>query len=294
MRNRQLTRACGLAILAGLAVLPNTGQALVPLSALATPGKEYSNLIDKNAGGAPVAGQIVLWAGTGAAVDDGIVHGGRGEVDALANSGDAYFQDVLNNTAALLFSVQADAPGVPIQAENEAGVITTWATAAEVNSGSALDDLDGLEVWGPDGFSDATQYSIFGDPGGVAIFNLDGSTFATSAAIAAMIGVLNPDQVDLDALMINGSQILFSIRPIAGLYDGGEIWIGDLSTGTASFLVHGGHVWDTAFDVGLATGCLQENIDALEATALVVPEPATMTAMVLGAAAMLRRRSKKA
>ncbi|HRK22084.1 MAG TPA: PEP-CTERM sorting domain-containing protein [Fimbriimonadaceae bacterium] len=293
MRNRNMGRFCGLAILAGLAVMPSTGLALVPLSALATPGKEYSNLIDKNAAGAPVPGQIVLWAGTGAAADDGILAAGRGEVDALANIGDAYFQGVLDNTAALLFSVQADAPGVPIQAENDLGVVSTWATAADVNSTpGALDDLDGLEVWGSDGVSDTTHYSLFGDPGGVAIFDLGGATVATTADIAAMIGAPGMN-VDLDALMMNGSRILFSIRPVAGFFDGGEIWIGDLSTGVASFLVHGGHTWDTAFDVGAHTGCLNENIDALEATAL-VPEPASMTALALGALAAIRRRNKKA
>lgn len=291
MRNTRLTRACGLAILAGIAVLPNTALALVPLSVLATPGKEYSNLIDKNAAGTPDPGRIVLWTGTGAATDDGLA--GRSEIDALANGGDAYFQEVVNNTAALLVSIQADAPGVPIQAENESGVISTWATTVEVNGApGALDDLDALEVWGADGISDTTQYSVFGDAGGVAIFNLDGSTFATSADIASMIGLPSTDGLDLDALMVNGSRIMFSIRPVAG-FDGGEIWVGDLSTGAASFLDHGGHLWDTAFDVGAATGCLNENVDALEATAL-VPEPASMTAMVLGAAAMLRRRSKKA
>lgn len=294
MRQRNIVRFSGLAMLAGLATLPTTGLALDPISQLLVPGKEYSNLIDKNAAGAPAAGQIVFWTGTGSATDTVVLPGG--EVDALANSGDAFFFEVVNNNAALLISVQGDAPGVPIQAENELGTISTWATKTEVNGApGTLDDLDGLEVYGPDPGTDANRYSLFGDAGGVAVWDDLGNPIVSTADIAALTGLVDYREfLDVDALMMNGDWIMFSLRPIlsAGI-DGGEIWVGNLSTGASGFLFHGGHFWDTAFDVGLATGCLNENIDALEAVQL-VPEPASLTAMALGAAALLRRRAKKA
>jgi len=51
------------------------------------------------------------------------------------------------------------------------------------------------------------------------------------------------------------------------------------------FLQHGGHVWDTDFDVQGTLGALSENIDALEAVG--VPEPTTMALAVLSLACML-------
>lgn len=303
MRHHRMVRFGGLSILAGLAVIPATAGALSPLPCNLTPGKEYSNLLDTNAAGGAAPGQIVLWDGLGGATDDGVLSvTPNDDVDALANIGDAFFFDVLNNTAALLVSVAGDAPGVPIQAENDLGTITTWATKLQVNANGSVNDLDGLEVWGSDGFSDTTHYSLFGDPGGAAIIDRSsGLTVLSTSGLQAILGLGPNTRPDLDALMMAGDEILFSIRelrdPATGaiIFDGGEIWHANIATGVNyGFLNHGGHLWDTAFDVGKATGCLVEDIDALEATQLVVPEPASMAALALGALGVLRRRVKKA
>jgi len=257
-------------------------------------GKEYTDLLDKNSTGAISATQSLLFNGTGG-VADGRLYGAPGEVDAMAASFDAYFGDVLSNSAALLFSVKGDNGGAPIRYELPGGGNGVWATVAQVDS-NGVNDLDALEVWGPDGVPDGDMFSLFGDGGGVAVWNYNGGSpvaFATTAEIASAIGLAGV-HVDLDALMVFGDTLLFSIRAIGG-YDGGEIFVYTLGggSGPATFLNHGGHLWDTAFDVGGTFGCPTDEIDALEAVN-VVPEPASMAALAIGAGALLRRRNRKA
>ena len=128
------------------------------------------------------------------------------------------------------------------------------------------------------------------------------------------------DQIDLDAAMARdisdpgrwsaGDQLLFSIDPIltplvpgatapvpAGFsIDGGEVMqlvkTGPLATDfTISFLSHGGHLWDTAFDVRAKFGYAFEDVDALEAVGTLTgddiptPEPTSMILLVVGVAA---------
>jgi hypothetical protein len=108
--------------------------------------------------------------------------------------------------------------------------------------------------------------------------------------------------VPVDAFV--GDDILFSIEPISfattngvvTLFDGGEIWtytIGSLVP--AAFLDHGGHLWNTPFDVKGSFGVDSEDVDALEAVAMTpVPEAGTMAAAgvlaVLAGAHVWRRR----
>lgn len=138
------------------------------------------------------------------------------------------------------------------------------------------------------------------------------------------------DQIDLDAAMARdisdpgrwspGDELLFSIDPIldpaivgatggpvpAGFsIDGGEIMrlvkYGVLATDfTNAFLSHGGHLWDTAFDVRGKFGYMFEDIDALEAvggisggTDIPSPEPTSLVLLVMGiaAATACRRRT---
>ncbi len=177
---------------------------------------------------------------------------------------------------------------------------------------------------------DADMYSLLGDPlingirTSVWYYNpitQISNSYITAAQIAAAIN--RPDIanlaniIDLDGLMVwdggnigqwdNSDAILFSVMPIdanldgiitpninGGDIDGGEIWSWQFGQPLAQFLNHGGHLWDTAFNVKLATGAVNENIDALEAVA--VPEPSTFLSLLtlgtLGAASTLKRKLK--
>ncbi len=75
-----------------------------------------------------------------------------------------------------------------------------------------------------------------------------------------------------------GDEILFSIAPLSHggqvVFDGGEIWTYTIgSSQPAQFLNHGGHVWDTTFDVRGTFGVFSENVDALEALPAPAPVP---------------------
>ena len=85
-------------------------------------------------------------------------------------------------------------------------------------------------------------------------------------------------------MMMSGLDIIFSIAPI-DIYDGGEIWVWDgLTHGGATFLSHGGHLWNTAFPVMATFGTASENVNALEAVA--VPEPAILALLIPGLAGL--------
>ncbi|NEQ61128.1 MAG: hypothetical protein F6K53_28385 [Moorea sp. SIO4A1] len=233
-------------------------------------GKEYSNSVDKNTNGNPDPGQTLNWFGNGNTTD-GFDYGIRGQVDAMANSGDAFFYPVINNQATLVFSTSFDDK---IYYETPTGANNIWATANQIDQpGPGIDlgvtDVDALELWGG---RDANRFSIYGDPK-VAVYNYnsDGTTSAlyTQQEIANAIGVDDEfaDLVNLDAMMTSGNNwIMFSIDPIeeAGL-DGGEIWVWERGSGSADFLKHGGHLWDTDFKVMETFGTASENVNALEA-----------------------------
>jgi hypothetical protein len=205
-----------------------------------------------------------------------------------------------------------------------------WATPPQIDQ-AGVNDLDGLEVWG--GLADPTpndadMYSLLGDPliNGIrtSVWYYNGgvsTSYLNAAQIAAAINrpdIVNlADIIDLDGLMVwdggnigqwdNSDAILFSVMPIdanldgiitpninGGDIDGGEIWSWQFGQPLAQFLNHGGHLWDTAFNVRQATGAVNENIDALEAVA--VPEPSTFLSLLtlgsLGAASTLKRKLK--
>ncbi|MGI9427995.1 MAG: PEP-CTERM sorting domain-containing protein [Bythopirellula sp.] len=114
--------------------------------------------------------------------------------------------------------------------------------------------------------------------------------------------------IDVDALFMNditgfqdanisqkipSARMVFSIDPVTltlpdgsvfTLFDGGEIFVWDTVPGsTATFLNHGGHTWDTAFNLMATYNTPSENLNALEAVST-IPEPATM---MLGSLALL-------
>jgi hypothetical protein len=293
-------------------------------------GKEFTDSLDRHAHLPLILnpGQIILWDGIPqqpappwGGTMDGLVRITDPplfnlDIDAQANQGDALFVSVKENWATLLFSTAGNdlmvgGIDVPIHYETPVGTSGPW--AYDVGSGSPvvdrnvpIENLNSLEVWGPDGVTDTTHVSFVGDPGGSAVYRTAGAStaagpvfpFISTAEIGAAIGLdsLYWSDLDLDALMMQESitEMMFSIAPV-GPFDGGEIWIWDytnLNPGAAAFLWHGGHLWDTAFDVRGAFGTLSENIDALEAVSA-TPEASTVVAGgILGLLALgvLRRR----
>ncbi|GBL16634.1 hypothetical protein MTo_03958 [Microcystis aeruginosa NIES-1211] len=216
--------------------------------------------------------------------------------------------------------------------------IGVWATPAQINQVEP-NNVEGLELWAPvqdptvpledrvnsvllNGpelpVDDANRYSLLGDPLGCSVFKSNGDCLFLKADIAAAITPLFPGlditdaKIDLDGLMTWENDILFSLKPIDGDndaiitdndpskdLDGGEIFVWLSTEPSAKFLIHGGHVWDTAFNVKdtveFWTGLeVNENIDALEAVA--VPEPSTFLSLLtlgtLGAASTLKRKLK--
>jgi hypothetical protein len=217
--------------------------------------------------------------------------------------------------------------------------IGVWATPAQINQVEP-NNVEGLELWAPvqdetvpledrvndvllQGpeipVDDANRYSLFGDPLGCSVFKSNGNCLFLKADIASAITPLFPGlditdaKIDLDGLMTWENDILFSLKPIDGNndgiitdndpsqdLDGGEIFVWLSTEPSAKFLIHGGHVWDTAFNVkdtvefwtGLRPGT--ENIDALEAVA--TPEPSTFLSLLtlgtLGAGSAIKRKLK--
>ncbi len=313
---------CGTAPRSGcLAPAPSPG---IP-SPLSVPGKEHSTATDRHTGNSPPApaagcpanpGQNVRWDGAGG-TDDSFDY--DRETDALGNRGDALALDVIDDTAALLFSVEGsgDIWVEPTAAAGGAAAGAVWASIApDVEGMCAATDLDGLEVWGADTQApsdDANRFSRVGDPfnGGfgdrVPVYAHPGEIplcewTALAASVAGLLS-LSPTQEaflaangDLDAMLVfSGPEqapadspppgtapgIIWSLRPItipvdggnpAVPLDGGEIFIGSCFPGfAATYLTHGGHVWDTAFSVTATFGVASENVDALEAVASVAP-----------------------
>ena len=202
-----------------------------------------------------------------------------------------------------------------------------------VTSTDHLIDVDGLEVWGlepsalglnmipplgkDDPNYDANVFSPEGDgPFSVSCVDpLSNCHTYTHLEIANAIGRADlAASIDVDGLMTHlssavdtqGKKFLkmnFSIRPI-DVFDGAEIWTWDGQPGQlATPLVHGGHIWDTAFnlrqtlinqgflDPGLSNSAADVNVDALEAASTVPgPLPVFGLASAFGFTRRLRRR----
>lgn len=254
-----------------------------------------------DAGFAADAGQVVAWDGVGgsanAAVDFGVA------VDAIANGGDTLFSHLVANEVSLLYHTTGD--GDVIRAERTTGAVEIWAASVDPDAAPPY-EIDGLEVWGPDGpaAANSDRYSEALTFGGDQIFDGLGTALVSAADIAAAIDPLfaaavTAADINVDALMMFGNEILMSLAPAdldgggialdAGDIDGGEIfyWTG---VGPASFLSHGGHLWDTSFSV-LGTGAASENVNALEA--MTNPEPTSLSLLGLGCLCALRVRRRR-
>ena len=232
-------------------------------------GREYSNNADKDTSGTPDPGQTLQWFGNGS-TNNGFDYWTSGQVDAMANRGDAFFNSVVNNQSSLLFSTTFDDR---IHFEHSNG----WGGVAfqpdQIDKPLGIDpgvlDVDALELWGP---VDANRFSIYGDQNAAVYDYVIGgppTPLYTQSDIAQAIGIpLYTDLVNIDAMMMSGNKIMFSIDPIEqAALDGGEIWVWDGSQTPASFLEHGGHTWDTKFPVQQTFDTSSENINALESVA---------------------------
>lgn len=304
-------RLVALLALAGIAGVASAQ--VVPVTAV--PGKEYIAEFNINAGGAPTPGQVLKWDGFGNVANGVFIP--RIELDAIANQGDAFFSELVNDQAAMIASFRmpsaAGGPGTDVHSAaggpldslwyhestpfgSGSGV---WANVNQVDNKNRPENVIGVEVWGPD--DDTNYYSEAGDLGGVAVWSLAGGAYLTSAELALAIKAPTISDLDLDALMVQdfspsdrfdiGDRMIVSIRANS-IFDGGEIWVLERDASGAvvgNFLKQGGHVWDTANDVQKIFGYIEqtEEIDGLEAMA---PTPG---ALGLGAVAMLtlaRRR----
>ncbi len=216
------------------------------------------------------------------------------EIDALANHGDYAYSELRADEAHLLFSVDdsyvlysfgTPAPAIlpaagPITLGNgnviggageisyELGIAgpaagnlpdtqALWAKQAEINGMPLPDDIDGLEVWGPEPpLADANKYSLDVDAASVgvvagdsvAVWNASGSPYVLSSAVITAVTTLlgapsaalegGNELINIDALMVqdidgepdlfgspaggdvgDADEILFSIRQI---YDPGD------------------------------------------------------------------------
>lgn len=303
------------------------------------PGKDFSDIRDRDAAGVLDPQQVVAWDGSGGVRDSFDYTGTQPAplnqqnqgVDGLASGGDALFHAVRGDQAALLFSVESDpdiyferATGFPAA---PAG-FGLWATALDIDAMNPPIDTDALEVWGGDNNDDSDRYSLDGDPflpgaGKVAVWSFSPPggpsaphTLTTDLAAAMDMQFGGPgmggpvwshlvELMDVDAIMTFGPEVTFSIRPldlapfsapggpILPTFDGGEIFEYDGPGIATRFLKHGGHVWDTAFDVKGTFHLNHENIDAIEGIATAVPEPTScvIAAIGLALAGCYRRRN---
>lgn len=243
------------------------------------------------------------------------------DIDAIANHGDFLFEDLLLDDAHLLFSLDKDfvgyGPGGPFagmipsgpavllkngnsvggagEISYELGVFGgvnptdtqgLWAGQPAINGMPFPDDIDGLEIWGPEPAftADTDKLSLRVDAatglGGAptSVYNGDGTTYIPLPTIVAAVTTLlgdiptsvEPDRINLDALMVQdvaGEDTDFGRDPASGAVDtiifsidqvpdpadldgyyatGAELFVLD-AAGGAFFLSHGGHLWDHTY-----------------------------------------------
>lgn len=277
----------------------------VPTQVTVVPGKEYSEDADQDDQANNDFLQNLRWDGLGNTLDafdysnSGSPPADPDNVDALANGADFLFSQVQNNQATFLVSFNGTSD---VYYHNTTGTTGLWATRPQVRTNPRLsDDLDALEIWGDestpqDGTAlihgdDANFFSIKGDfilpngqPPAISVYFYDATNDTSTAAflhddirdaVANLLEIANDFDIDVDALMVNGDDIMFSLIPNAQIgLDGGELFTWTQGNASAQFLVHGGRVWDTQNPVGSIFGVGTENIDAFEGVTSGIPEPA--------------------
>ena len=199
-------------------------------------GKEYSNAPDETAGGIADAHQIIGWDGVGGASDTRNFTSNLSarlqevtQIDAMAMLWDRLFFEVSHHDSATMLASFTGSPDIyhtaPVAHTPVHGIapkVGLWAAAATINQASRPDDVDGLEVWGPEApFSDVNRFSLAGDPvdpgtgqrvsAWTWVSNATATPFVYAADIAMAIGREDlVDYVDLDAIMVYDSSPLDS------------------------------------------------------------------------------------
>ena len=219
-----------------LGPLARFADAVSPLAPTVVGGKEYSNALDETADGIPDAHQTIWWDGAGAAADMEDYTSDlpselqrTTQIDALGMIWDRFYMEVSHDDAATMlvsFSGSPDiyytAPVAHAPVHGAPPKVGVWAAAATINHDSRPDDVDGLEVWGPEApYSDVNRFSLAGDPvdpgtgqrvsAWTWVSNATATPFVYAADIAMAIGREDlVDYVDLDAIMVYDSSPLDS------------------------------------------------------------------------------------
>lgn len=225
-------------------------------------------------------------------------------------------------------------PGVNHHVVEDLDALEVWGPEPPSHIGGATPVDEGYV--GTSNTADGNRFSMDMDSAtGTSVFAFDISTkvvtpyISHATIVAAVEKLFNGDLpydtdtrnlIDVDGTMVQdrgvvgewdtGDRLLFTIDPLdspmlvtgglAAAVDGGEIMVLENLGGGAlgiSFLFHGGHLWDTAFDVSGTFGYFYEDVDALEAVGTFdgddfsIPEPASAMLLALGAAVLLRRRN---
>jgi len=211
------------------------------------PGKEFSNNFDEDANGALDPLQNIAFDCQGSCKDtydySGSAWAGNpspndeDQVDAIANSNDAYYWPMAKDQVPLVVSFAPAAGGtvaagdIMYQMAQAPDTTGTWCTAQQICPNKAKpDDVDGLELYGPPNVEagvqgdDSNMFSLDGDPGtpnlpgGVAVWQYNAAMHASlpyisTAALKKAIGIGDdvddpyPEQdIDLDALMVYESE----------------------------------------------------------------------------------------
>jgi hypothetical protein len=215
------------------------------------PGKEYSTHTpgvygtgDEDHFHALDPEQVLNWDGVGGTYDGVDFSGSRfmsdppdtlpREVDALANITDAFFHEVQTELSHLVFSVQDD--GHIYYEKRTSGAGGVWATPATIDAHHPPEDIDGLELWGPEPPlltdppytptpGDANRYSLespaplgIPDPLGISVWDVSAGGPAVPLWLAGEIGAIvsmaahlpapiSPQQINLDGLMTHTHSI---------------------------------------------------------------------------------------
>jgi hypothetical protein len=150
-------------------ILPGPGPGVPTIKEV--PGKDFSDIRDRDELAVFDPQQVVAWDGSGG-VRNSLDYSGTQPapldmqddlVDAISAGGDALFHSLRGDTSSLLFSVETDPNILYVRPSAQPG-FGTWATAVDIDAMNPPLDTDGLEVWGDDNFDDSDRYSLTGDP----------------------------------------------------------------------------------------------------------------------------------